>query len=317
MKHNLNLPFRQGNFEYQTLAKEDLREAARFAAGLMYMLEPLVRKSGISKEDLYQYILAFSEATYEQNYSIVVKDEGGAIVGVSYLYDHFTKGLPNLGKQSMKPLAEIKSLLMHKFYEFIEADESKHEAVAEWFLVAIHPKVKSQKILDTVQELGRNMLMQSGYDGVVMVLTSPLTQHFIGKDRFNMFSKTFSAEVELDSFSFQGEHVFRKINDSLPMEYRWRSEAPKSELIYLNFHAPFPQKPSNGKMERYGKVLEQVRSQKTMMLGKPGNMDFDFSPLAEVLQVFMNNSGHPFTPSSHRLDTKALERELIYFFARS
>ena len=50
------------------------------------------------------------------------------------------------------------------------------------------------------------------------------------------------------------------------------------------------------------------------MLGKPGNMEIDFSNFQGLLKIFMNNTGDPFSASTHKIDTKEFEREVLYFF---
>ena len=318
MAYSINLPFKQGNFEYDILSESDLKSCARFAAKLVLGLEPLACKLGLTEEETFKFLCSITQEIYGENLSLVVRNvEDRSIVGVSYIHNHFNCSLPRFNQQKMKPLLELKSQLVHDFHEYLETSAANPQRVAEWLLVAVDPRYKNQEIVDTIQEVSRHMLIQAGYQGLVMMLSSPLTQHIVNKNCYPFLNKTFSTHIDLDRFSYGGKHVFRNINQSLPMDYRWRGQNPSCEILYLNFHTAFPKQPPEDKLTKYSQLLGQVRSQKSMMLGKPGNMDFDFSGLAEVLQVFMNNSGHPFTPSSHRLDTKLMERELVYFFSKA
>lgn len=61
--------------------------------------------------------------------------------------------------------------------------------------------------------------------------------------------------------------------------------------------------------------LTSAQQRKAGYLGYPVAKDFDFSALAEFLKIPLNNLGDPFTDSTWRVDSRALEREVIEFFA--
>lgn len=67
--------------------------------------------------------------------------------------------------------------------------------------------------------------------------------------------------------------------------------------------------------EALRELIEQAGKRTQEYLGYPVSKDFDYSALAELLKFPLNNLGDPFTDSTWRVDSRALEREVIEFFA--
>ena len=67
--------------------------------------------------------------------------------------------------------------------------------------------------------------------------------------------------------------------------------------------------------ERLQELLRQAEVARDAYLGYPVSKDFDYSSLADFLGVPLNNLGDPFTESTWRVDSRALEREVVQFFA--
>lgn len=68
--------------------------------------------------------------------------------------------------------------------------------------------------------------------------------------------------------------------------------------------------------QRLQNLLRETEAAREAYLGYPVAKDFDYRGLAEFLGVPLNNLGDPFTDSTWRVDSRALEREVVEFFAR-
>ncbi len=68
--------------------------------------------------------------------------------------------------------------------------------------------------------------------------------------------------------------------------------------------------------ERLQQLLRDAQAARDDYLGYPVSKDFDHASLAAFLGVPLNNLGDPFTDSTWRVDSRALEREVVEFFAR-
>ncbi|HEX6928880.1 MAG TPA: histidine decarboxylase [Gammaproteobacteria bacterium] len=68
--------------------------------------------------------------------------------------------------------------------------------------------------------------------------------------------------------------------------------------------------------DRLRELLEKVEAARDEYLGYPVSKDFDYSSLADFLGVPLNNLGDPFTDSTWKVDSRALEREVVEFFAK-
>jgi histidine decarboxylase len=62
-------------------------------------------------------------------------------------------------------------------------------------------------------------------------------------------------------------------------------------------------------------TLQSLQSRRDAYLGYPVSKDFRFSELAEFLDVPLNNLGDPFTDSTWKMDTRAMEREVLSMVA--
>lgn len=60
---------------------------------------------------------------------------------------------------------------------------------------------------------------------------------------------------------------------------------------------------------------DYIRQQYRTFVGYPCSGDFDYTPLLHFLQYPINNVGDPFAPSSYRVHTRQIEREVVAWFA--
>lgn len=68
--------------------------------------------------------------------------------------------------------------------------------------------------------------------------------------------------------------------------------------------------------KRLQELLTRAENARDDFLGYPVAKDFDYSFLADFLGVPLNNLGDPFTESTWRVDSRAIEREVVEFFAQ-
>ncbi|MBL1147056.1 MAG: histidine decarboxylase [Pseudomonadota bacterium] len=66
--------------------------------------------------------------------------------------------------------------------------------------------------------------------------------------------------------------------------------------------------------KRLDALLKRTKDEATHMLGYPSTHLLDFSPLLPFMDTSFNNIGDPFAPSSYRINTHDLEREVIAWF---
>ena len=66
---------------------------------------------------------------------------------------------------------------------------------------------------------------------------------------------------------------------------------------------------------RLEELLERAEKARDDYLGYPVAKDFDYSFLADLLSLPLNNLGDPFTESTWRVDSRAMERDAVRFFA--
>lgn len=67
--------------------------------------------------------------------------------------------------------------------------------------------------------------------------------------------------------------------------------------------------------QKIKEVLSEIIKQNKTLIGYPVSKDFDYSPLNEFLKYSINNVGDPFEDTTSKIQTHALEREVIDFFA--
>src|SRR5690606_6022533 len=63
-------------------------------------------------------------------------------------------------------------------------------------------------------------------------------------------------------------------------------------------------------------LLDAATQARNDYLGYPVAKDFDYRELADFLAIPLNNLGDPFQDSTWRVDSRALEREVVRFFAQ-
>jgi histidine decarboxylase len=64
------------------------------------------------------------------------------------------------------------------------------------------------------------------------------------------------------------------------------------------------------------KLYEKIQSKTATVLGYPVAMDFDYSELYRFLKYPINNIGDPFIESTYGISTRAMETEVLDFFAK-
>lgn len=67
--------------------------------------------------------------------------------------------------------------------------------------------------------------------------------------------------------------------------------------------------------ERLEREFEYVREQYRTFVGYPCRGDLNFAPLLPFLEYPINNVGDPFSPSTYRVHTRRIEREVLSWFA--
>jgi histidine decarboxylase len=69
-------------------------------------------------------------------------------------------------------------------------------------------------------------------------------------------------------------------------------------------------------MESKDSILRGIREALDTYLGYPCNSAYDYSELINCMSMHINNVGDPFYSSTYRANTKQLEREVLYWFAK-
>ncbi|WP_103863954.1 histidine decarboxylase [Aquimarina sp. I32.4] len=67
--------------------------------------------------------------------------------------------------------------------------------------------------------------------------------------------------------------------------------------------------------EQLEQLYNNIKNTTQNFLGYPVSKDFDYSELTPFLQFPLNNLGDPFGESTYRVDSRAMEREVVNFFA--
>ncbi|WP_108867307.1 histidine decarboxylase [Aquimarina aquimarini] len=67
--------------------------------------------------------------------------------------------------------------------------------------------------------------------------------------------------------------------------------------------------------EQLEQLYNSIKNTTQNFLGYPVSKDFDYSELTPFLQFPLNNLGDPFGESTYRVDSRAMEREVVNFFA--
>ncbi|HBB31152.1 MAG TPA: histidine decarboxylase [Cyanobacteria bacterium UBA8803] len=69
-------------------------------------------------------------------------------------------------------------------------------------------------------------------------------------------------------------------------------------------------------LEEISALLNQVVRQSTLHTGYPFNLNYDYTPLCNFWQYSVINLGDPFSESNYKVDSKKLEQEVLFFFAK-
>jgi histidine decarboxylase len=90
---------------------------------------------------------------------------------------------------------------------------------------------------------------------------------------------------------------------------------PRPELRSPGSPDPEPAlSPEDG--ERLDELFDSLVESGPFSIGYPCNREFDYRPLYRFLGLAVNNVGDPFSGSNYRLNTHAIEREVLAAFAR-
>jgi len=68
--------------------------------------------------------------------------------------------------------------------------------------------------------------------------------------------------------------------------------------------------------KRLEELKLKIKDARDLFLGYPVSKDFDYSKLNDFLKYPINNLGDPFEPSTYRVQTHEMEREVVDFFAK-
>ncbi len=73
---------------------------------------------------------------------------------------------------------------------------------------------------------------------------------------------------------------------------------------------------SDAARKRLEQLLDRTHDDYDHFIGFPGALDFDYQELAAIQQHLLNNAGDPTVSTFHGLNTKAMEQEVLAFFAK-
>ena len=203
--------------------------------------------------------------------------------------------------------------IIEEYLQSQNAQESLARKSCELLMIGVSSAYEKSNIAWSLIELARFHMISLGYDRALGVATSPITVHLA--KQLNLGGHHHYIEKKYADFTFNGITPFKDIDKKMPDNLRWDGE-PTYGLLVFDYSIPLRENAGQKIDSEYQELLADIKSKKRMMLGKPGNMAFNFSALTDVLEVLMNNSGDPFAPSSHRLSTKVYERKVIHFFAQ-
>lgn len=309
------LPFVYRGVRLELLTRPRIPEVARLIARAFARYEPIARALGIAEETLAGFIEAFAGEIVDQELSLALVDlESGRVVGGYLLHD--------LGVPVELPAAPPPE--MAPIFAALEGILGEHLAAApvpgpgdttEFLMGGVAEEHHSRGLTTIAVDAVTLNSMEKGFRRELCVTTSPLSYRVMerlaeGGEARLLLEKRYA------DFRQGGEAIFARIADHLPSSHAWRGgKEPVYALFERDYYVADPVAPSDEVADEYRRMLAEIKGRKDKMLGKPGNMAIDFSPLADALCVLMNNSGDPLVKSSHRLGTKELERRVIEFFA--
>lgn len=307
----ITLPKTIDHFEYKMLTPEDIGEASQWLAKQYSTQEPMAIHLNIPEAELGPFFASVLEFIYKDSLSMIVIDtQSQHLVGVSLAWDSRFDWSKLQVSDSLLP---IKSLMDECTQEGVgvNASSSKKVKTYVYSFLEIIPESEALLMAEQLVSLMQLRAVSLGYERAVNVNTRAPSDGHLQLDSKPYISMQFKA---FDEFRYLGNKVFFNMNQKLPLYLQWDGN-PTYSVSVRDIHYPLPEHPQESVISSFQSFLKEVKGKKHRLLGKPGNMAFDFSPLQDALSVFMNNSGDPFVPSSHGLSTKQFEQQVIHFFA--
>ncbi|MCL1125784.1 histidine decarboxylase [Shewanella surugensis] len=297
------------DIHYMPMAFSHLNEVADILTSAFISFEPGAIALNISKPQMLDFVHSVCLIILPQKLSIVAidKQDNNRVVAAFIAHD-MQDDLSSVNV--CEPLLPMMAMIDEAISD-VKPQENKK--TLDQLMIGVDLAYAGRGIAVHLIDLARRQAVSLGYERFVGVITSPVTYHIA--EQVNADGHHHFVEKKYADFRFEGQEVFKDINEKMPAALKWRGD-PVYGVLVQDFSQPIREKPDLKIESEYRTLLADIKSRKRQMLGKPGNMAFDFSSLSDALEVLMNNSGDPFCPSSHRLSTKGFERKVIYFFAK-
>lgn len=310
--HASSLPVELDGYRVEVLSRERVPAMARLVAHCFSRFEPIARCLDLGEAELERFFTDVAAAVVDQQLSLVVIEvETDRLVAGFILHDLVVPlDLPP-PPPAMAPLLAMMDGVVAEYLALYP--DAQPGQIADGLAAGVDPSLRARGIMAAALPLMQVNAVARGYRREMTIATSPVTCHILEQCTAGRVRRIF--ERRYDAFEFEGRAVFADIGDRVPATHGWRDGgAPTFALIERDYLGDADPEPAAAVTAGYRALLGEIKGRKLHMLGKPGNMGFDFSPLADALAVFMNNSGDPIAASSHRLGTKELERRVIDFF---
>lgn len=297
------------DIHYMPMQFSHIDEVADILTSAFISFEPGAIALNIAKSEMIDFVHHLCLRIYKQNLSIVAIDvqDNDRVVGAFIAHD-LQDDLSSI--HVCEALLPMMTLIDEAIGEIQPLDDKK---TLDQVMIGVDLAYAGKGIAAHLIDLSRRQAIVLGYERFIGVMTSPVTHH-IAK-QVNAGGHHHLIEKRYADFRYEGHNIFDDINEHMPAALRWKTE-PIYGVFVQDFSLPMREKPKDSMEKEYQELLAGIKGRKRQMLGKPGNMAFDFSSLSDALEVLMNNSGDPFCASSHRLSTKGFERKVIYFFAK-
>ncbi|WP_299008661.1 histidine decarboxylase [uncultured Shewanella sp.] len=296
------------DIHYMPMQFTHINEVADILTTAFISFEPGAIAMGINKAEMIDFVHHLCLCIYEQKLSIVAIDvqDNDSVVGAFIAHD-LQDDLSSI--HVCESLLPMMTLIDEAIGEIQSLDDKK---TLDQVMIGVDLAYAGKGIAANLIDLSRRQAMVMGYERFIGVMTSPVTHHIA--QQINADGHHQLIEKRYGDFRYEGHRIFDNINEKMPAALKWQTD-PVYGIFVQDFSAPMREKPHASIENEYLNLLAGIKNRKRQMLGKPGNMAFDFSSLTDALEVLMNNSGDPFCASSHRLSTKGFERKVIHFFA--
>ncbi|WP_298773433.1 aminotransferase class I/II-fold pyridoxal phosphate-dependent enzyme [uncultured Shewanella sp.] len=297
------------DIHYMPMQFTHINEVADILTSAFISFEPGAIAMHIEKSEMIDFVNHLCLRIYDQHLSIVAIDiqDNDRVVGAFIAHD-LQDDLSSI--YVCEALQPMMTLIDEAMSELKLADLKQ---TLDQLMIGVDLAYAGKGVAANLIDLSRRQAMVQGYERFIGVMTSPVTHH-IAK-QLNADGHHQLIEKRYGDFRYEGHTIFDNINEKMPAALKWQTD-PVYGIFVQDFSVPMREKPLESIEKEYLALLGGIKNRKRKMLGKPGNMAFDFSSLSDALEVLMNNSGDPFCASSHRLSTKGFERKVIHFFAK-